>query len=97
VLDIGGSTTRAGYAGDDTPKAIFPTYYGYTMVADSEGIPDGIEPDQPEQSVSHRKKVNIHLGEQTGPTTWRAGMEIANPVREGLSNRSAPIFYQRHT
>ena len=46
---------------------------------------DGIETDQPEQSTSRRKKVNIHLGEQTGPTTWRAGMEIANPVHEGLS------------
>lgn len=96
VLDIGGSTTRAGYAGDDTPKAIFPTYYGYTMVADSEDKdrhPDAIETDQAEQSTSRRKKVNIHLGEQTGPTTWRAGMEIANPVRESLSKRHVSVFY----
>ncbi|KAH8549002.1 actin family [Umbelopsis sp. PMI_123] len=28
VLDIGSTWTRAGYAGEDTPKAIFPTSYG---------------------------------------------------------------------
>ena len=30
MLDIGTSSIRAGYAGDDTPKAIIPTSYGYT-------------------------------------------------------------------
>ncbi|KAF8592529.1 brg1-associated factor b [Ramaria rubella] len=92
VLDIGGSTTRAGYAGDDTPKAIFPTYYGYTIAEDStENQSDAIETDQPDQSVSRNKKVNIHIGEQTGPTTWRDHMEIANPVREGLISDFDPI------
>ncbi|KAI0285035.1 brg1-associated factor b [Russula aff. rugulosa BPL654] len=33
VLDIGTSTLRAGYAGDDTPKAIIPTSYGFVPVA----------------------------------------------------------------
>jgi actin-related protein 4 len=28
VLDPGYSTTRAGFAGEDTPKSIVPTYYG---------------------------------------------------------------------
>jgi actin-related protein len=84
VLDIGGSTTRAGYAGDDTPKAIFPTYYGYTIGdAISENQTDATDVDRPESLP--QKKLNIHLGEQTGPSTWRAGMEIANPVRESLS------------
>jgi len=85
VLDIGGSTTRAGYAGDDTPKAIFPTYYGYTLVDDPANDPEIIQMDQIDKPAPRNKKVNIHLGEQSGPTTWRAGMEIANPVREGLS------------
>lgn len=28
VIDIGSHTTRAGYAGEDTPKADFPSYVG---------------------------------------------------------------------
>ncbi|CAJ0762865.1 14254_t:CDS:1, partial [Entrophospora sp. SA101] len=29
ILDAGSCWTRAGYAGEDAPKAIFPTSYGY--------------------------------------------------------------------
>ncbi|KAI6099856.1 actin family [Pisolithus thermaeus] len=29
VVDIGSSSVRAGYAGDDTPKAVVSSYYGY--------------------------------------------------------------------
>ncbi|TID14219.1 actin-like protein-like protein 6A [Venturia nashicola] len=29
VLDPGYSTTRAGFAGEDTPKSVVPTYYGF--------------------------------------------------------------------
>ena len=29
MIDIGTSSLRAGYAGDDAPKAIIPTAYGY--------------------------------------------------------------------
>jgi len=88
VLDIGGSTTRAGYAGDDVPKAIFPTYYGYTL-AESDDQTMNTGPEQSEQEK--KKKVNIYLGEQTGPSTWRAGMEIANPIRESLIMDFDPI------
>ncbi|KIJ56525.1 hypothetical protein M422DRAFT_197463 [Sphaerobolus stellatus SS14] len=92
VLDIGGSTTRAGYAGDDTPKAIFPTYYGYTLAENSEDVHIAeAESGQSEQIAARKKKVNIHLGEQTGPSTWRPGMEIANPVHETLIIDFDPI------
>jgi len=30
VLDPGYSTTRAGFAGEDTPKSVVPSYYGVT-------------------------------------------------------------------
>lgn len=29
VLDFGSHTTRAGYAGEDTPRVVCPSYYGY--------------------------------------------------------------------
>ncbi|KIO00756.1 hypothetical protein M404DRAFT_16358 [Pisolithus tinctorius Marx 270] len=33
VVDIGSSSVRAGYAGDDTPKAVVSSYYGYKTTA----------------------------------------------------------------
>lgn len=30
VLDFGSYTTRAGYAGEDCPRVICPSFYGYT-------------------------------------------------------------------
>ncbi|RUS22056.1 actin family [Endogone sp. FLAS-F59071] len=46
VLDMGTSWTRAGYAGEDTPKAIFPTWVGY-----SEEDVEMAEPVGPEDDV----------------------------------------------
>lgn len=86
VLDIGGSSVRAGYAGDDAPKAIFPTYYGYTII-DGETQQNMSEEQMQMDGAPRPKKINIHLGEQSGPSTWRPRMEIANPVRESLSTQ----------
>lgn len=36
VLDVGSSSTRAGYAGEDTPKAVFSTTYGVSGNASSQ-------------------------------------------------------------
>lgn len=35
VLDCGSWTTRAGFAGEDSPKAVFTTYYGVQEIDDS--------------------------------------------------------------
>ncbi len=71
VLDIGSSTTRAGYAGDDTPRTVFSTTYGYIKEAESsEGAGD---------SSSARLFVGDHV------TEWRANMEVANPMMDGIS------------
>lgn len=37
VLDVGTHTTRAGYAGEDTPKVIVPTSHGYLDADAAEG------------------------------------------------------------
>ena len=84
VIDIGGSSLRAGYAGDDAPKAIIPTSYGYHVAQQDNDVPmgdnaEGPTPDKP-------KFRNIYIG-QNGPSVWRAGMEIANPMVDGLSTQ----------
>lgn len=85
MLDIGTSTLRAGYAGDDTPKAIIPTCYGHKAEPPSDGdvemdesAPEGDTPKPPEG------KVTMYIG-NNGPSIWREDMEVSFPVRDGLS------------
>ncbi|KAJ3478165.1 hypothetical protein NLI96_g9944 [Meripilus lineatus] len=93
VLDIGTSTLRAGYAGDDTPKAIIPTCYGFkkeppTADADvqmDENPTEGEAPKQPAEG-----KTAMYIG-NNGPSIWREDMEVAFPVRDGLIQDFPPI------
>lgn len=85
VIDIGSSSLRAGYAGDDAPKAIIPTAYGYHVAQPDDDVP---MVDNAEGTASEKPKFrNIYLG-QNGPSVWRAGMEIGNPVVDGLSTHT---------
>lgn len=75
VLDIGTSSLRAGYAGDDTPKAIIPSSYGYVPPSydGDDTMGDGVT-----------GKVKSYFG-QSGPSIWRPNMQIGNPLTDGLS------------
>lgn len=99
MLDIGTSSIRAGYAGDDTPKAIIPTSYGY-----SEDVPvnapngqdvsmtDATDPSQANGTIaaSGSKNVKLHIG-QHGPSMFRPNMHVGNPMKDGLSESLAPL------
>lgn len=80
VVDIGSSSVRAGYAGDDTPKAVIPSSYGYF------NNPPGGDVSMENGNSGETKSAysQIFIG-QNGPSTWRAGMEIGNPLQDGLS------------
>ncbi|KAI5120908.1 hypothetical protein M0805_002888 [Coniferiporia weirii] len=102
VLDIGTSTIRAGYAGDDTPKAVVPTSYGYTE--EEEGASevqsdvvmageDDVDKENFGAGGSARtgsKKVKLHIG-QHGPSMFRPGMEVRSPMKDGLIDDFTPI------
>ena len=89
VVDIGTSSIRAGYAGDDTPKAIIPSCYGFKQeeqtgdqdITMSEPGEDG------EASKKPPKKVKLYIG-QNGPSVWREDMQIAYPVHNSMSASS---------
>jgi hypothetical protein len=83
VIDIGTSSVRAGYAGDDTPRAIIPTQYG-SMPTNSDT--DVVMGDSGENSAesSKSKFARLYIG-QSGPSIWRQGMAVANPLVDGLS------------
>jgi actin-like protein 6A len=85
VVDIGTSTVRAGYAGDDTPKAIIPTYYGYKLQQPDQDASMMEMQDESAEAPSQATKVaKMYIG-QDGPSVWREGMEIGNPMKDGLS------------
>ncbi|KIM91042.1 hypothetical protein PILCRDRAFT_161600 [Piloderma croceum F 1598] len=86
VVDIGTSSIRAGYAGDDTPKAIIPTSYGYK----SKNSDGDVSMTEGEDGEAKKKDVKLFLG-QHGPSIWRDQMEIGNPVRDGLIHDFVPI------
>ncbi|KAF8505513.1 actin-like protein Arp4p [Russula emetica] len=91
VLDIGTSTLRAGYAGDDTPKAIIPTSYGFVPVA-RDGDVSMSEAGTEAESASQRDENKLYIG-QHGPSVWRENMQIGNPMSEGLITDFKPIPY----
>lgn len=78
MLDIGASSTRCGYAGDDCPKAVFPTSYGYS----SQSAPEKTV--GPDEMVTEEAKVVRYFADQ-GPAMWRSGMEVTSPMKDGLS------------
>ncbi|KAF5333667.1 hypothetical protein D9611_002217 [Ephemerocybe angulata] len=89
VIDIGTSSLRAGYAGDDTPKAIIPTYYGYLPTSGADvSMADGTE--GTETSSNKTQPANTYIG-QNGPSIWRPNMEIGNPLSDGLITNFDPI------
>jgi len=82
VVDVGTSSLRAGYAGDDTPKAVIPTSYGFHRDLDGDvSMTDTAENGDARVKPKFSK---IYVG-SSGPSIWREGMEVSNPVVEGLS------------
>ena len=81
VIDIGTSSLRAGYAGDDTPKAIIPSSYGYYPANPEADVTMSENADNAEPG---NKFAQIFIG-HGGPSVWRAGMEIGNPLADGMS------------
>ncbi|KAK7060305.1 Actin-related protein 4 [Paramarasmius palmivorus] len=89
VLDIGSSTVRAGYAGDDSPKAIIPTDYGY-IPTQSDGDITMNESGEGSENTNTQKGAKSFVGE-AGPSLWRAGMHVGNPMNDGLIQDFGPI------
>ncbi|KAI0002990.1 actin-related protein Arp4p [Russula compacta] len=95
VVDIGTSTLRAGYAGDDTPKAIIPSSYGFVPVTRDGDVPM-TDADTDAEPAPPRDESKLYIG-QHGPSVWREDMQVGNPMSEGLITDFKPIPYMiRH-
>ena len=75
VLDIGAHSVRAGYAGDDAPKAVFSTAYGFR----EDQIPST------EEGGQTTMKKTTWVGDH-GPALWKPRQEVNTPFREGSCN-----------
>lgn len=62
IVDTGTSTTRTGYARDDTPRTVFPITYGYTPY-----------PVRDSATSTESCKLRLYVGDNV--SEWRPGMQ----------------------
>jgi actin-related protein len=84
VFDMGTTSTRAGYAGEDTPRVMFPTSYGVVEHEEDVVMTEQGEDEEP-QKTEKKKTREYYIGD-IGVNKWRANMEIKNPLKDGLGN-----------
>lgn len=78
VIDTGSCWTRAGFAGEDTPRAVVPTSYGVRIdEGDAEELPDADSP------TNGGGKKTYYFGD-SDINYPRAGMEVCNPIKDGI-------------
>ncbi|XXG71172.1 hypothetical protein AAC387_Pa07g0487 [Persea americana] len=93
VLDLGSHTCKAGYAGEDAPKAVFPSVVGSI---DQTGITDDVKSERDMESVSDSKngvrsfdsdktkaKCKLYVGSQALGYR-RDHMEVLSPIKDGV-------------
>ncbi|ERN20527.1 hypothetical protein AMTR_s00068p00196840 [Amborella trichopoda] len=93
VLDLGSHTCKAGYAGEDAPKAVFPSVVGSI---EQSGLDDALKVEKESESVSEAKngiktsdsdkskaKRKLYVGSQALGYR-RDYMEVLSPIKDGL-------------
>jgi actin-related protein len=90
VLDIGTTMTRAGYAGEDTPRVMFPTSVGYVdteePVSEDVVMTEQGEEAPPAQPTTQSKR-QYFIGDNK-INKFKSNMEIKNPMKDGLGRRN---------
>jgi actin, other eukaryote len=95
VVDVGSDTIKAGFAGDDAPRVIFPSVVGHIVPFDEgEGLGDSYVGDE---ALSRRNVFNmklIHPIKNGVVTSWEAMEKVGFPTRwhSKFVNLMFPIF-----
>lgn len=76
---MGTCSTRAGYAGEDTPRAMFPTQFGYLDNQDGE-------------DVSMENKKQYYIGDNK-INKFKSQMTMSHPLKDGMSKDISPPFF----
>lgn len=82
--------TKAGYAGEDLPKAVFQTVLGkvesktsFSADGDAEMVDGASTSDGGELTKNEAKKTTYITGD-ISVNAWRQGMDIVHPLKESL-------------
>ncbi|KAJ1567922.1 DNA-directed RNA polymerases I and III subunit RPAC1, partial [Cladochytrium tenue] len=75
VLDVGSNSSRAGYAGEDSPRIVFPTAVGRVQSAHEGGEEAGSSTTASDTTATFVGDNNIYH--------WRKNMEIQSPLKNG--------------
>uniref|UniRef100_A0A8C6Q795 Actin like 6A n=1 Tax=Nothobranchius furzeri TaxID=105023 RepID=A0A8C6Q795_NOTFU len=91
VFDIGSYSVRAGYAGEDCPKADFPTVIGVTLDREDGSTPMETDGDKGKQSST---TYYIDTNQLRVP---RESMEVMSPLKNGMKlmfeHYNIPAFF----
>ncbi|KAE9458208.1 hypothetical protein C3L33_09887, partial [Rhododendron williamsianum] len=93
VIDLGSHTCKAGYAGEDAPKAVFPSVVGSidqmelddpdNLDKNSESIPDSKSVVRPFDAEKSKSKRKLYVGSQALGYR-RDHMEVLSPIKDGV-------------
>lgn len=80
--------TRAGYAGEDTPRVMFPTSVGYVDSEEpvSEDVVMGEQGEEVPQPTVQSKR-QYFIGDNR-INKFKSNMEIKNPIKDGLGTNN---------
>jgi actin-like protein 6A len=88
VVNVGGFCTRAGEAGDDMPKAVFPSNLGCVVSAESKNMigegPTSIG--EADDIIARTPNRRIYYVDANELAVYRSGMEILSPIIKGVVN-----------
>lgn len=98
VLETGSTWTKCGFSGDDAPKSVVMTDYGYST--NENGTSASARPHIPDLSLANERKamdVEGGSGAQTRDyfvgdsrvLSRRDGMDIGNPIQDGIGTRAS--------
>ncbi|WWC69200.1 uncharacterized protein I206_103137 [Kwoniella pini CBS 10737] len=103
VVDFGSYTTRAGYAGEDCPRVVTPSFYGYIDTpegessttngnanAAAEGEDVVMENGGEGANGTSGKTTRKYFVGDDGVGVWRKGMEVDNFMQDGIVYDAEP-------
>jgi len=97
VLDVGSSSTRVGWAGEDGPRSVYPSAVGFVGSRDGDGdtvmgndaggpVADG-DGDAERPKPRRKRRTDVAVGD-TEVNFWRANMEVKTPLKDGVGGFS---------
>lgn len=83
VIDLGSHTCKAGYAGEDAPKAVFPSVVGSIDQMEVDETENSGSADPKNDSDKTKGKRKLYVGSQALGYR-RDHMEVLSPIKDGV-------------